>query len=176
MSDKNPPPSDETAPIAGQRPPAGSAPAGASPAPGASPASAPPADPPVAAYGSSADDPQGTPGKRSWRERLRRGTAAGGGRTFGVTALVAGTIAGLLVGGLGGVAIGAAFSDDDRRGDRIGHVERGYPGGSDDLRDHGGPGSGPGGPIPLPPTDAPGTTPPTEDEESAPESSGWSSS
>jgi hypothetical protein len=164
MSDKNTPPADETAPIAG-RP--------AAPAPAASPADPAPADPapadaPAAAAYDVPDDPSPADptAKRSWRERLRRGTASGGGRTFGLGALIAGALAGLIIGGLGGGAIGAVLSGDDHdHGDRFGRVERGFPG--DDDGGRGGFGSGPGGSMPVPPTDVPESTPPTEEEDSS---------
>lgn len=165
MSDKNTPQADETAPIAG-RP--------AAPAPAPAPADPAPADAPDAAAYDVPDDPSraGPTAKRSWRERLRRGTAAGGGRTFGLGALIAGALAGLIIGGLGGGAIGAALSGDDHdRGDRFGQVERGFPGDGD--RGRGGFGPGPGGTVPAPPTDVPESTPPLEEEDS--ESDGSSS-
>src|SRR5688500_4793527 len=99
MSDKDTPPADETAPIAGRRPASGSTPGNPSAPQPPGPASTEP--PPAAAYdappadataAATADGPPGASAKRSWRERLRRGTATGGSRTFGVGALIAGTL------------------------------------------------------------------------------------
>jgi hypothetical protein len=162
MSDKNTPPADETAPIAGQRPAADPAAGPAASAPYDAASAGPPADAPYDA--APADGATGTTSGRSWRERLRRGTAGGGSRTFGLGALVAGTLAGLIIGGIGGATIAAAVSDHDDRGERIGHRERGFPG------DHGSfgqlPRQVPPGALPAPRSDAPESTPPTEDDDS----------
>ncbi len=181
MSDQTPPPSDETAPIAGRRPPSGPTPEPA-PAPAAAPppgfAAAPaPTDPahadppPAAAYDvPPVDGP--APG-RSWRDRLRRGTASGGNRTFGLGALVAGTLAGLIIGGAAGSAIGAAVSDEDHdRGGRFEHMERGFRGGPGDGDDRGSFGQLPPGVVPVPPGTAPRATPPSdEDDDGQPDGS-----
>jgi hypothetical protein len=131
MSDDTP--HDETQPVR---------PASASPAP------TPPTDaatePPVA--------------RRGFRERLRtwRGSRDGD-RTYGLAALIASALAGIIVGGLG-VATFQAVTDDHGR-DRDGWVQR------DDDRgpgDRGGMRGGPRGvPGQLPPTTAP------EDEDSS---------
>jgi hypothetical protein len=131
MSDDTP--HDETQPVR----PAGAAPAPTAPADAAT-------DPPVA--------------RRGFRERLRtwRGSRDGD-RTYGLAALIASALAGIIVGGLG-VATFQAVTDDHGR-DRDGWVQR------DDDRgpgDRGGMRGGPRGvPGQLPPTTAP------EDEDSS---------
>jgi hypothetical protein len=131
MSDDTP--HDETQPVR----PAGAAPP---PAPAATDAAT---EPPVAE----------TPAqRRGFRERLRtwRGSRDGD-RTYGLAALIASALAGIIVGGLG-VATFQAVTDDHGRG-RDGWVQR------DDDRgpgDRGGMRGGPRGvPGQLPPTTAP---------------------
>jgi hypothetical protein len=131
MSDDTP--HDETQPVR---------PAGAAPAPTA-PTDAT-TDPPVA--------------RRGFRERLRTWRSSrDGDRTYGLAALIASALAGIIVGGLG-VATFQAVTDDHGR-DRDGWVQR------DDDRgpgDRGGMRGGPRGvPGQLPPTTAP------EDEDSS---------
>lgn len=90
--------------------------------------------------------------KRGFRERLRtwRGSR-GGDRTYGLAALIASALAGIIVGGLGVATFQAVTDDHDR--DRAGWVQR------DDDRgpgDRGGMRGGPRGvPGQLPPTTAP---------------------
>jgi hypothetical protein len=107
----------------------------------------PPAAPPVA--------------RRGFRERLRAVRRSDGSRAFGLGALIASALAGVIVGGIG-VATVHAVTDDHRDGpgwDRGGWVQR-----RDDDR---GPGFGgmPGGPRGVPGQVQP-TTPP-DDEGSA---------
>ena len=91
--------------------------------------------------------------RRGFRERLRtwRGSRDGA-RPFGLAALVASALAGIIVGGLGYAAIDAATGDDHGPG-RSGWVQH------DDDRGPGGRGGMQGGPrgVPgqLPPTTAP---------------------
>ena len=90
--------------------------------------------------------------RRGFRERLRtwRGPR-GGDRTYGLAALIASALAGIIVGGLGVATFQAVTDDHDR--DRDGWVQR------DDDRgpgDRGGMRGGPRGvPGQLPPTTAP---------------------
>ena len=91
--------------------------------------------------------------RRGFRERLRswRGSRDGG-RTFGLAALIASALAGVIVGGLGFAAVDAATGDDHGPG-RDGWVQREGdrgPGGRGGM--HGGPRGVPGQ---LPPTTAP---------------------
>jgi hypothetical protein len=129
---------DETQPVRAE----GAAPAPSAPAAG-EPAPAEPAPPvePVAQ-------------RRGFRERLRSVGRPGGSRTFGLAALIASALAGIIVGGLGFATVHAITDDRDRGRDhdRGAWVER---------RD--GEGPGPGGmrggprgvPAQLPPTTAP---------------------
>lgn len=128
----------------------------------------PPApDPAVPAAGvtTSAPDPVG---RRGLRERFGSLSRTGGrDRTYGLAALIASALAGVIVGGLGLTAVHAVMDDHDGPGDRGGWAERrddrGGPGfdrgfdGRDGL--HGGP---PGVPGQVQPT-----TPPEEDEGSS---------
>ena len=84
------------------------------------PAQRPPAPPPTS------DAPVSE--KPSFRDRFRRVGGDGSSRTFGLAALLASTLAALIVGGLGGAAISAGLDDDDHgdRGDRM--SERHGPG------------------------------------------------
>lgn len=83
--------------------------AGPDPTPTAPPA-VPPADEQVAE-------------KRSFRDRFRRVGSDGTGRTFGLAALIASTLAALIVGGFAGAAIHAGSDgvggDRGDRGDRM---------------------------------------------------------
>lgn len=105
--------------------------------PAGDPAASPPAGatrppaPAATADETAAAEPVATStGKRSFRDRFRRVGSDGSGRTFGLAALLASTLAALIVGGLGGAALHAAFDGDggDRgdRGDRM--SERHGPG------------------------------------------------
>ena len=117
------------------------------PAPGLAP-------PPAGGEASSeAATPPPTSERRGFRERLRtwRGSR-GGGRTFGLAALIASALAGVIVGGLGFAAVHAITDDGGRDHDRGAWVER--RDGEDPGRGgmHGGPRGVPGQ---LPPTTAP---------------------
>lgn len=144
MSDDKP--HDETQPVR----PAGTAPA---PTP-AAPADA--ATEPPAAEGPAAEGPAQ---RRGFRERLRtwRGSRDGD-RTYGLAALIASALAGIIVGGLG-VATFQAVTDDHGR-DRDGWVQR------DDDRGPGDQGGRRGGPRGVP-GQLPPTTTPEDDEGSA---------
>ena len=107
-----------------------------------------------------AAEPQPAP-RRSVRERLSRLRESGRRRTVGLAALVAATVAALVIGAVGGVAVQAAFDGDrgpGHRGDLAG--ERfGERFGEDGERRHGGPGrSGPPGHLPP-------ATPPEDDDQ-----------
>jgi hypothetical protein len=154
MSDDKPrdtQPDDETQPV---RPGAALPPA---PAPDSADATA--GD---AAAGGPAPAPVAATGRRGFRERLRtlRRTEAGD-RTYGLAALVASALAGVIVGGVGLAAV-HAVTDDHRDGPGWGerHGPMGRDLGGDDDR---GPGFGGPGHVPgqLQPT-----TPPDEDDES----------
>ena len=110
-----------------------------------------------------ADQPadQPTPPRRTWRERaagVRR-------RTFGLRGLVAAALAALIVGGLGGFAIGATTGEEHRDGrhERFGPGPGGWDGG--------GP-RGDGDGRFAPPGGLPGQVPPTTepDAEADPDS------
>ena len=144
MSDQRP--HDETQPVR----PEGAAPLPAPPDP-AAPASAPVA---------TEEQAGGPVTRRGFRERLGRlRRTEGGGRTFGLAALVASALAGIIVGGLGFAAVHAVTDDGGR--DRGGWTHQ---------RDAGdrGPGRGgtPGGPGRVP-GQLPPTTPPDDDEGSS---------
>jgi len=64
-----------------------------------------------------AEEPQAAPSeptatKPRFRDRFQRVGADGSSRTFGLAALIASTLAGVIVGGLGGTALHAAVDDD----------------------------------------------------------------
>jgi hypothetical protein len=100
-------------------------------------------------------------GRRGFRDRFRRLRSSDGNRTFGLAALIASALAGVIVGGLGVTAVQAVTSDHD---DRHGWTEqRGEMGRDGD--DFGGRGPMHGGPPGVPGQVQP-TTPP-EDEGSA---------
>ena len=87
------------------------------------PHAAQPPPSPAAAYDQPADQPGDQPAapRRTWRERaagVRR-------RSFGLRGLVAAALAALIVGGLGGFAIGAATGEEQRGGI---HERSGFPG------------------------------------------------
>ena len=101
---------DETQPVR---------PAGAAPAPDHAPAPSA-----VATEGPSTQPPTT---RRGFRERFRTGRGSrDGGRTFGLAALIASALAGVIVGGLGFAAVDAATGDDRGPG-RDGWVQRGRP-------------------------------------------------
>jgi hypothetical protein len=91
-------------------------------------------------------------GRRGFRDRFRTLRSSDGNRTFGLAALIASALAGVIIGGLGFAAVDAATGDDHGPG-RDGWVQR------DDDRGPGGRGGMHGGPrgVPgqLPPTTAP---------------------
>lgn len=131
MSDDKP--HDETQPVR---------PAGAEPPPTPPPTPAA-TEPPAAEYAAQ---------RRGFRERLRtwRGSRDGD-RTFGLAALIASALAGVIVGGLGWAAVSAAVDDDHRPG-RDGWVQRDDDRGPGEGGMRGGPRGVPGQ---LPPTTAP---------------------
>jgi hypothetical protein len=126
------------------------------------PAADAPADAPAAAPADApADEPAGpaepAPQRRGFRERLRSLRRSEGSRTFGLAALIASALAGVIVGGLGAAAVGAITDDDhDRGAGRGGWVQRDDDRGPGDRGMRGGPRGVPGQ---LPPSTAP------EDEE-----------
>ena len=144
MSDDTPrdTPSDETQPVR---------PGGGAPLPPPPPAAAP--DAPYAAAPAQ---------RRGFRERLRTlRRSEGGDRTFGLAALIASALAGVIVGGVGVAAV-SAVTDDHHDGPGWGehHGPLGRDFGDDDDR---GPGFGPGRmPGQLQPT-----TPPDDEDGSA---------
>lgn len=103
--------------------------------------------------------------RRRLRERLSRIRESGRRRTVGLAALVAATVAALVIGAVGGVAVRTAFDGDrgpgqhdDRAGQRFGE-RSGERLGEDGERRHGGPGrSGPLGQLPP-------VTPPEDDDQ-----------
>ena len=132
MSDDKP--HDETQPVR----PASAAPAATTPTDAAT-------DPPVA--------------RRGFRERLRTWrTSRNGDRTYGLAALIASALAGIIVGGLGVATFQAVADDHDR--DRDGWVQR------DDDRGPGDRGERRGGPRGVP-GQLPPTTPPEDEDSSA---------
>jgi len=124
------------------------------PAPEPAPEAAPPAPAPApSAVGTEVSSAQSPAARRGFRERFRTWRSSGdGGRTFGLAALVASALAGVIVGGLGFAAVDAATGDDHGPG-RDGWVHRDGdrgPGGRGGM--HGGPRGVPGQ---LPPTTGP---------------------
>lgn len=116
--------------------------------------SAPDAAPPAGSYAG------GPAQRRGFRERLRTlRRSEDGGRSFGLAALVASALAGVIVGGVGVAAVQAVTDDGPGWGERHGPMGRDL--GGDD--DRGGPGFGGPGRAPgqLQPT-----TPPDEDDDS----------
>ena len=113
-----------------------------------------PAAPAAASY---ADAPAQ---RRGFRERLRTLRRSDGDRTFGLGALIASALAGVIVGGVGVAAVNAV-TDDHRDGPGWG--ERHGPMGRDFGDDDRGPGFGGPGRVPgqLQPT-----TPPEDDDSS----------
>lgn len=133
-------PHDETQPV---RP--------TSPAPSPTPPTPPPTPPPAPT--DAATEPAAEPAqRRGLRERLRtwRGSRDGD-RTYGLAALIASALAGIIVGGLGVATFQTVTDDHDR--DRDGWVQRDEDRGPGDR---GGMRGGPRGvPGQLPPTTAP---------------------
>ena len=138
-------------------------PADAPAAPGTPAAPAAPAETPAATaetpvVATPAAAPAGWEGRRGFRERFRRlrTSSDGGSRTFGLAALIASALAGVIVGGLGLTAVQAMTHDHDGRPDwsqRQGPMGRDLGGGPGDRGDDrrgpmfGGPG---GAPAPVP--------------------------
>ena len=127
-------------------------------------AALPPAPAAAAPAGGPAPEPDAATGRRGFRERFRTlRRSEGSERTFGLAALVASALAGVIVGGVGLAAV-QAVTDDHRDGpgwgERHGPTSRDL--GSDD--DDRGPGFGGPGRVPgqLQPT-----TPPDEDDDSS---------
>lgn len=121
--------------------------------PGApAPAAAP--SPAAEAPSEAADQPVAAPtaGRRGFRERLRTLRRSEGSRTFGLAALIASALAGVIVGGLGLAAVHAVTDDHGRERDRGAWVERRGDDGPGDRGMHRGPRGVPGQ---LPPTTAP---------------------
>lgn len=125
------------------------------PAPAPAPTPAPAAEAP-----SDADEPVAAPAaeRRGFRERLRSLRRSDGSRTFGLAALIASALAGVIVGGLGLAAVHAVTEDRGRDHDAGAWVERRGDDGPGDRGTHRGPRGVPGQ---LPPTTAP------EDDDSA---------
>lgn len=159
MSDDKPRPADETQPV---RPEGATLPG----PPAATPATTPSADDgataPSAAAPGAAYVAGPAPARRGFRERLRSLRSSDGSRTFGLAALIASALAGIIVGGLGFAAVHAVT--DDGPGDRGGWMQRGPMGG--DRDDVGGRGPMRGGMPGAPglPGQVQPTTPP-EDED-----------
>ncbi len=150
MTDDKPHSADETQPV---RPDSGATlPPPPAVGPDPAPADADGATAPAAAY--HAEQPAT---RRGFRERLASLRRSEGNRTFGLAALVASALAGLIVGGLGFATVHAVGDDGPR--DRGGLSQRG-----DDDEGPGGRGGSRGGPP-----GAPGRLPPTplpDDEDS----------
>jgi hypothetical protein len=158
MSDdkpRDPQPDDATQPV---RPgPGPTLPPPPAAAPAGSAYDAPPAgsayDAPPAAAGS---------GRRGFGERFRTWRGSGeGGRTFGLAALIASALAGVIVGGLGFAAVHAVT--DDGPHDRGGWMQREGIDGDDPGQGPVGRGGMHGGPPGLPGQVQP-TTPPDDDD------------
>lgn len=153
MSDDTPRdiPADETQPVR----------------PGAAlpPAPTPAAPDPAPAAAGAAYEP-GVASRRGFRDRFRALRSSDGSRTFGLAALVASALAGVIVGGLGGAVVHAVTDDHDHGG----WAEQRGPGGrfEGDRDGDRGPGpmfgvpGAPGGPGQVRPT-----TPPDDDEDGA---------
>jgi hypothetical protein len=103
--------------------------------------------------------PAASSGRRGFGERFRSLRGADGSRTFGLAALIASALAGIIVGGLGVTAVHAITHDGP--GDRGGWMQRRDdrgPGIDGDGGMHGGPRGVPG--------QVPPTTPPEDDDSS----------
>jgi len=150
MTDDKPRPDDETQPVrpegAATLPPApevAAEPAASSTATTADPVAAEPA--------------ATTASRRGFGERVRSLRGSDGSRTFGLAALIASALAGIIVGGLGFAAVHAATDGDRDRGGWMQQRDADDRGpGRGGM--HGGP---PGVPGQLPPT-----TPPDDDDSS----------
>ena len=122
------------------------------PAPTPAPATTPP--PAAEAPSEAAAEPVAAPvaERRGFREGLRSLRRSDGSRTFGLAALIASALAGVIVGGLGLAAVHAVTDDRGRDHDRGAWVERRGNDGPGDRGTHRGPRGVPGQ---LPPTTAP---------------------
>lgn len=126
---------------------------------------------PAAAAAAPAAHPDDPVARRGFRERLGALRRTGGGdRSYGLAALIASALAGIIVGGLGLTAVHAITHDGP--GDRGGWAER---------RDDRGPGFGGrggthGGPRGLPGQLPPTTSPEDGGADATPDTSGWTSS
>jgi hypothetical protein len=162
MSDDKPrdTPPDETQPVRPQGEVPGAAePAGSALPPAPDPAAPTPDPAPAPAAASYADAPAQ---RRGFRERFRTLRRSDGDRTFGLGALIASALAGVIVGGVGVAAV-SAVADDHRDGPGWGerHGPMGRDFGDDDDR-----GPGFGGPGRMPGQLQP-TTPPDDEDGSA---------
>jgi hypothetical protein len=120
---------------------------------GAAPATPAPAPPGQATAGPTPAAPaEPVAQRRGFRERLRTLRRSDGSRTFGLAALVASALAGVIVGGLGFAAVHAITDDRGRDHDRGAWVERRDGEGPGDRGMRGGPRGVPGQ---LPPATAP---------------------
>lgn len=110
---------------------------------------------PVRAEGAPADAPApeaAGSGRRGFRERLRAlRRSEDGSRTFGLAALIASALAGIIVGGLGAATFHAVTHDGP--GERPGWVHRRDMGGEGDFGRH--------GPMERGPHGVPGLVPPS---------------
>ncbi len=99
-----------------------------------------------------ADETQ--PARRGFRERWRTLRSSDGDRAFGLAALIASALAGIIVGGLGVATFDAVTDGDDR--DRGGWMQRRDTDGDEVPGGRGGMDRGPGGvPGQVPPTTPP---------------------
>lgn len=132
------------------------------------PAAQEPEHAPVQPQGQSQAAPPAGPA--TWRERWRNR----GDRRFPLAALLASTLAALIIGGLGGAAIHAVVDDDHGPGARVGRPDDfGRGPGHEGDRNRGGPGGAPGL---LPPTIPPDTEDSTSPSPSSTPSSGGADS
>ncbi len=107
------------------------------------PAAAPAAEGPAAAEPAYAAGPAPV-ARRGFRERMRSLRSADGNRSFGLAALIASALAGIIVGGLGATAL-QAVGDDHDRGGRMDRMEQRGQIGRDRDGDRGGRGPFGGG-------------------------------
>ena len=153
MSDDKPRPDDQTQPVR----PEGSASLPPAPAPDAPTATADA----VTADPVAADPAPAPAARRGFGERFRSLRSSDGNRTYGLAALIASALAGIIIGGLGLTAVHAITHDGP--GDRFdrGWVQRREDRGGPGFDGRGGMHGGPGGvPGQVPPT-----TPPEDDSD-----------
>jgi hypothetical protein len=148
---ENDKPGDETQPVRRQGEPEPAPASQPAPEPAPAPTGSASASGPAPGPGPATSDPAAGSRFRRWRNQQR------GDRTFGLAALVASALAGVIVGGLGTAVVDAVTDDHDRGGwvERHGQMGR-------DGDDFGGRGPMHGGPPGVPGQVQP-TTPP-EDE------------